>query len=1590
MHPSDQPRETGSYTANLLGIIRNYLEDPPGHDIMALELIQNADDARAKTIVFDITNAGLWVRNSGVFTYCRDLNSSRCGSLANEGYVCDYHRIVDVSSGGKLLQEENIGRFGIGFLSTYQITDNPEIRSAGIKLTLDPATGTWSSEQCDDPRTTFFLPWAKDRNLAARVGPPITEELIDQLACNFQLVLRQSLLFLRHVRKAEVRRDGELLIGCDLDRSDGSNLKVSFHPSGKVEHWHILRADVAEAAWKLVSKYPVLAQPKRRTEVGIGLPVSPGLLPKDKGRLYAFLPTEKKSGLPLHINADFFPSPDRKLVIFEGHQHQREWNEMLVKAAAERIAHDLKTLLKVIGHVQLWEILYAAKELDANPHGWPACYKQFWKSLRATATEARIVPAQAGPVRRPREVFVPVTVRRPREDFVPVTFYDKALLLTDVQAKALLQAKGSIAIKGLLHAKGSIAVEDLRPFQAVMKELGAKTLTLRSLIEWLEYRLGSKITTQVNKAKLKSLYRPLLGIVNNLLPPNFDNPRGTFEGRHLQDLPFLVTEDLVAVSINVSCVAPPSLDLTRLKRIAGLFPELHVFASNHFSRFPALNKQIPILDLSILMHDRYCNSWTLDQDLNADIDPESLRDLYTLFADLYGLHAADKKAYNILRYNPIWRSSRGNLISAYKALLPGNFTDPTGQANLLDTSVLSESARKFVTSKLGVRKQTIEAYVVTMLPTLFNDDGPLDETKYQSLITELAKHPTLISEEGTRKNLRFNLRVPTQDGKWSKPTDTYYRSDALVKALGDEKHLWLDDSRLPNTPSVSRFMAGVVIRQSATAQHLVKRILDIANRFPPTEKAKQKHSDAFHVLCEKYEAWKKEEAFQDAIYELNHCLPAEDDSENWHSPESLYAPDQADAFRSQAQFLDFRHPARLKTDLLKDLGVSITPPTELVIKHLKHCMEQGTGPHLSTYQLLNERAQGKDSQRVSALAGTKCIYVESLGKFVRTNQVYWVAQQLGGYAFSIPKSEYYDSLKPLFTAIGVKEKPECSDYIQIVLALVNSHDERSEPIRDADRAIYDRCLKNVAAAHGRDECDPSDLSRLQQAPTIVNLADMPTCPHKILLQDSEWHAGFFDGELDRALCKLPAELFPLAEDLGVRRLSKCARVKLEEDSLNDGEKQDETSLAEDLRERSDIIARWLHDETPERGKIRDALAKLEAYSYDVVRIQASARFGDDDDPGSVPPVLTPPIRAKAFYDIERGRLLLSRPSGDHLADILKAVFHQLMPGTPGTEISRLACGVRPLLKMDVQDAHDELTVFGVLQLDPGHGIANTDDLASQELDELGSGHEPGGRQQIDEPVSTGKDSESVASQELDELGSGDEPGGRQQIDEPVSTGEDSESGANAWGNGGGRPKMEHQRAHDEEVSGGAAPSRDLEPRRPTENKAQPKHKEQEDRPLYSLAQRESSESENSGASMSEHNLEVEKVARKAVCAYERARGRIAKQKDQKHPGYDILSNDPHTGKDRLIEVKGVAGEWNQTGVRLSSRQFEDALENGNRYWLYVVEFAFGSREASYACHPKIPRGRSPHSYLMAIGARRRPTSTRIRRCGSSRAPASIT
>jgi hypothetical protein len=85
--------------------------------------------------------------------------------------------------------------------------------------------------------------------------------------------------------------------------------------------------------------------------------------------------------------------------------------------------------------------------------------------------------------------------------------------------------------------------------------------------------------------------------------------------------------------------------------------------------------------------------------------------------------------------------------------------------------------------------------------------------------------------------------------------------------------------------------------------------------------------------------------------------------------------------------------------------------------------------------------------------------------------------------------------------------------------------------------------------------------------------------------------------------------------------------------------------------------------------------------------------------------------------------------------------------------------------------------------------------------------------------------------------------------------------------------------------------------------------------------------------------DIDEGAMAASILYETKNGRLPDRKSHTNPGYDIVSSGAKPSDTRYIEVKGLAGDWNDRGIKLSPTQFQTAQDRGDKFWLYVVENA---------------------------------------------------
>ena len=135
---------------NITNSIIQRVKDMIGLDFLFYELLQNADDSnlqgkRATHFVCRVYNDKIVINIDSVFTRCDKILEECTWDNQNNKNIktkkCDFHAILEISSGNKDLITSNsntkiedipIGKFGVGFLSVYQITSVPQIESNEI------------------------------------------------------------------------------------------------------------------------------------------------------------------------------------------------------------------------------------------------------------------------------------------------------------------------------------------------------------------------------------------------------------------------------------------------------------------------------------------------------------------------------------------------------------------------------------------------------------------------------------------------------------------------------------------------------------------------------------------------------------------------------------------------------------------------------------------------------------------------------------------------------------------------------------------------------------------------------------------------------------------------------------------------------------------------------------------------------------------------------------------------------------------------------------------------------------------------------------------------------------------------------------------------------------------------------------------------------------------------------------------------------------------------------------------------------------------------------------------------------------------
>lgn len=258
-----------------------------------IELLQNADDAKAKKFKVLKHEDKLYVANDG-----RDFDLSDIESICR-------------SASSKKTRGETIGYRGIGFKSVVSFAKEIYIISGEYEF-------EFSKERTKNEIPNIvkvpliriphkLLPESKIpiSNIVEKLKSEgyksifvFTGTTANEIEIEFKNFENNSLLFLRNIIYTEISLNDTIITNIDKNNLSDTISKIKFNTNGVITNWLISTENSISLAFQIKDGFIIK-------------------LPKEESFVYTFLPTESKTGFGFLINGDFSTEPSRRHIIFD-------------------------------------------------------------------------------------------------------------------------------------------------------------------------------------------------------------------------------------------------------------------------------------------------------------------------------------------------------------------------------------------------------------------------------------------------------------------------------------------------------------------------------------------------------------------------------------------------------------------------------------------------------------------------------------------------------------------------------------------------------------------------------------------------------------------------------------------------------------------------------------------------------------------------------------------------------------------------------------------------------------------------------------------------------------------------------------------------------------------------------------------------------------------------------------------------------------------------------------------------------------------------------------------------------------------------
>jgi hypothetical protein len=1250
-HSDSQPKyQSLSRGINYVGALGAKLRDLQGFATLAFELIQNADDAPGATqISFAVSDFGVVVENDGQFSDCGLQGEPECVWRKDPayGHMCDFHRFREVSSGDKREEVDTAGAFGVGFTAVYQITDRPELVSHGRHWIIcedNPESkrilvcpGCDRCLDADFNGTRFYLPWALDPNSKLRQAlraPTVAADSGHKFIAELKRSIPEAMLFLKQLNRVEVVESGNCVAKFERVVVDSS---VLINDGTSDTRWHIISTDFDKTATTLRAKWGNRIEKKRTARVRLAIPVER----IRAGLLCAYLPTQHETGLPFHINADFFTQSDRKTVILES-DFQSEWNRTALGAAAAALATHLSELPTWLGTEQTWrfvDAIYTANN-EALSGKRDSVFKLFWESIASILQHSQIAECTDGTITTPSQALM-VGELEENDSASVLAGIGLNILRPELRQFAFrLPGRAGVQVLDVHHiatalcASGLIVRKDLADVPQIIRHASNRFL----LFTELERLLSRKKAPEQTRA---------IDLISNC---------GMF----------LADDGALWPAKDIYC--SDSISVTLISKICSTLRfstgEAHQIA-------PTVALAVQQLSAAAVISSLERDAFTLDR-ASA---PRLLRWFESRKSEFEG--ARDLRLR--LAALPVFPSTAGLKSLQNLALTGGGFIDPVGVTDLVELGEVP-SIRAFLI-ELGARELTFERYSAIHLPKAIRSGAQLPLEKVRSVVELLAARLGEIRDNNEARSALASLEiVECSDARARRPAEVYFSSEIVNTVLGSGiATATIHTSR--HRESVADLYRWLGVAQSPRLEDVVGRIAELSKH------AVLEHRHQIEEIVK--HLGERLRTYEDLPTELQRLqqtswLPTRGVGDRWFKPSELYLTFREYLFSTQAKFLDLSQSVqRSSAQFLRLLGMRDEPTVGQVVAHLVACSASGAAVNREVYGFLNEHVS---DQSITLLRGKACLMLTD-GKYVNANRVFWNSHPFGRFRVQLGAElfRYSDFLN----RIGVRQTPTSEDALAVLQEISSEYGGKNTKLDDHCHQVVMVCWTMLTFALDSGEISGEALAILSSEKVIPVPNGILERPTLMFFEDRAGLASKFPTLLANNVIRCPEGAWRAMLAAGVRFLTTVVSsrvVDVDNPTLD-------TTIGALFNNRRAQLARVLDQVA--NGNSRkmdlDILGSIQCYSARVLLIQFSIEAFKKRETGQAEEV-------KAYFDAESVALYFVPQQGNIPWAAIAREISAVLSGD--SESGRVALALMEVLSApDVQSAGALLDELGFPQVE---------------------------------------------------------------------------------------------------------------------------------------------------------------------------------------------------------------------------------------------------------------------------------------------------